>query len=270
MKITKHIMWNEIPESTNTDSYLLHYCPENAVTDSTILIIPGSGYQVSPSNAVQEGDRVAKLLCDRGINVFVLEYRIAPDYFPLPILDGRRAMRYIRYNSNKFGINKDKIATVGYSAGGHLAASLICFNEKIDFETIDEIDRESYKPDFQVLCYPVISLDKETPHCHKGSADHLLGDKYEQLKDKLSFDKVKIENPVPTFLWHNFDDSCVDVANTLLYAQNLKNAGADVELHIFPHGNHGVGLSDRNTKESEHFNQWIELMIKWLRYCDFF
>ncbi len=270
MTITEYKLWGCTPGTTNYEPYIIHYAPDEKISNSAILIIPGSGYWANPAKPAQEGDAVAKYLCQRGINVFILIYRVAPDHFPLPILDGRRAMRYIRYNASEFEIDKNKIATIGYSAGGHLAASLVSYTEKLDFENLDEIDNESFMPNFQVLSYPVISLDKETPHCHKGSADHLLGDKYEQLKDKLSFDKVKIENPVPTFLWHNFDDSCVDVANTLLYAQNLKNAGADVELHIFPHGNHGVGLSDRNTKESEHFNQWIELMIKWLRYCDFF
>lgn len=270
MNIKKHIMWNNIPSTLNSDSYLMQYQPDRKITDSAILIIPGSGYRVSPSNAVQEGDRVAKYLCEKGIPVFMLEYRIAPDFFPLPILDGRRAMRYIRYNASEFGIDKNKIATIGYSAGGHLATSLVSFTDKIDFENIDKIDNESFMPNFQVLSYPVISLDKDMPYTHKGSADHLLDERYEELKDKLSFEKVKIENPIPTFLWHNFDDSCVDVANSLLYAQNMKNSGGDVEMHIFPHGNHGVGLADGCTKESEHFNQWIELMIKWMRYVEFF
>lgn len=270
MEITKHIMWENIPSTNNSDTYLMQYEPDEKITGSTILIIPGSGYQCNPANAVQEGDRVAKYLCEKGIPVFMLEYRIAPDFFPLPILDGRRAMRYIRYYADKFGIDKNKIATIGYSAGGHLAASLVSFNDKIDFEDIDEIDNESYTPNFQVLSYPVISLDKDMPYTHQGSADHLLGERYEELKDKLSFEKVKIEKPIPTFLWHNFDDSCVDVSNTLLYAQNMKDSGGEVEIHIFPHGNHGVGLADWNTKESNHFNQWTELMIKWLRYVEFF
>ncbi len=188
----------------------------------------------------------------------------------LPILDGRRAMRYIRYYSEKFGIDKNKIVTIGYSAGGHLAASLVSYTEKLDFENLDEIDNESYTPNFQVLCYPVISLDKDMPYTHTGSSENLLNQKYEMLKDKLSFEKVKIENPPPTFMWHNFDDSCVDVANTLLYAKNMRECGGEVEVHIFPHGNHGVGLADWDTKESNHFNQWIELMITWLRYVEFF
>ena len=152
--------------------------------------VSGSGYEHNPAIPTQEGDAVAKYLCQMGINVFIVVCKVTPAYFPLPVLDGRRAMRNIRYYSEKFGINKNKIATISYSAGGHLAASVVSYTENLGFEGIDIIDEESYTPDFPVLSCPVICLDKEKVYSHKGSADHLLDNRYEELKDAHSFENV--------------------------------------------------------------------------------
>lgn len=270
MKIEKYELWDKIPGTTNTKPYIMHYAPDKKTTESAMLIIPGSGYAVSPSRAPQEGERVAGYFCDRGINVFILEYRVAPDSYPLPILDGRRAVRYIRYYSEKFGINKEKLAVMGYSAGGHLAASLFAYTAGIDFESLDDIDKESFIPDFQILCYPVIGLNKDNYYTHKGSAEHLLADRYEELKDCLSLEKSQIEKVAPTFIWHNFDDTCVNVANSFKYAEMLKSKGTSVEMHIYPDGGHGIGLPVDDRKDYNHNKKWIKLLETWLKYNDFF
>ena len=140
MNVTRYSMWNNIPGTTNYEPWIEHYEPEKAICDSALVIVPGSGYVNDPAWPKPEGERVAKYYCDMGINVFCLRYRVKPDYFPLPILDGRRAIRYIRYHSKKFGINKNKIAAMGYSSGGHLTASLFTYTDKIDYEDIDDID----------------------------------------------------------------------------------------------------------------------------------
>lgn len=263
-------LWGVVPGTTNTKPYLMYYKPESKVTNGAILIIPGSGYSASPSKAPQEGDRVARYLCEKGITVFVLEYRVAPDFYPLPLLDGRRAMRYIRYHSEEFGIDKNKIVAMGYSAGGHLTASLTSYNEKMDYEDIDEIDKESFMPDLQVLCYPVISLDLELYYAHKGSSKCLLDNRYEELKDMLSLDNSRVNAISPTFIWHNFDDSCVNVVNSLRYAENLRQKGTSVEMHIFPDGGHGIGLPIEDRKDFNHNRKWIELLMQWLEYNNFF
>lgn len=269
MNILKYELWEHIPGTTNTKPYIMHYIPKHKTTSGAILIIPGSAYSHSPSKAPQEGDRVARYLCEKGINVFVLEYRVAPDYYPLPLLDGRRAMRYIRYHSDKFGIDKNKIVAMGYSAGGHLTASLTSYLEKLDYEDIDDIDKESFVPDLQVLCYPVICLDLESYYVHKGSARNLLDNQYEELKDILSLENTQVEKIPPTFLWHNFDDEAVNVVNSLKYAENLRNKGASVEMHIFPEGGHGIGLPVKDRKDLKHDRMWIELLMHWLEYYDF-
>ncbi|MBQ2897493.1 MAG: alpha/beta hydrolase [Clostridia bacterium] len=269
MEITRYSLWDNIPGTTNYEPWIEHYAPQKAITDSALLIVPGSGYEVDPDRPKQEGERVAKYYCEMGINVFCLRYRVKPDYFPLPILDGRRAVRFIRYNSEKFGINKNKIAAMGYSSGGHLTASLFSYNDKIDFEDIDEIDKENYVPDYQILCYPVIGLDKENHYIHYGSPSSLLNDKYEQYKDVLSLEFSKVKVDAPTFIWHNFDDSSVSVLNSLKYAENLRKNGTSVEMHIFPDGNHGIGLPTEDTKVLNHAKQWIDLLTKWLIYQNF-
>lgn len=266
MDIFRYELWDNVPGTVNYKPYITHYLPEEKITRGAILVIPGSGYSNRPSKFTAEGDRVARYLCEKGINVFVLEYRVAPDAYPFPLLDGRRAMRYIRYYSDKFGIDKSKIVAMGYSAGGHLTASLTSYLEKLDYEDIDDIDKESFVPDLQVLCYPVISLDLESYYTHNGSSVHLLDNRYEELKHKLSMENTQVENIPPTFIWHNFDDKTVNVVNSLKYAENLRNKGVSVEMHIFPDGGHGIGLPIEDRKDYNHNRMWVELLMKWLAY----
>ena len=270
MKTEIYSLWDKVPGTANYEPWIEHYAPENKKTDSALLIIPGSGYASDPSRPKQEGERVAKYFCEKGINVFVLRYRVAPDYFPLPILDGRRAMRYIRYYSEKFGINKNKIAAIGYSSGGHLAASLFTYHDKIEFENLDDIDKECFVPDYQVLCYPVIGLNRESYYIHQGSPTSLLADKYEEYKDVLSLEYSEVEKVAPTFIWHCFDDDGVSVVNSLRYAENLRKKGTSVEMHIFPDGGHGKGLPIDDAKELNHLKIWIELLENWLSYQEFY
>ena len=269
MNILKYELWENIPGTTNSKPYIMHYIPKDKITSGAVLIIPGSAYVYAPSRAPQEGDRVARYLCEKGINVFVLEYRVAPDSYPLPLLDGRRAMRYIRYYCEKFGINKNKIVAMGYSSGGHLTASLTSYLEKMEYEDIDDLDKESFVPNLQVLCYPVICLDLESYYAHKGSAKYLLANRYEELKKILSLENTEVQDIPPTFIWHNFDDASVNVVNSLRYAEALRNKRVSVEMHIFPDGGHGIGLPIEDRKDFNHNKIWIELLMKWFEYNEF-
>lgn len=269
MEIKRYQLWDNLPGTATYEPWIEHYKPEQAINDSALVIIPGSGYCIDPDMPRQEGERVAKYYCEMGIHVFCLRYRVKPDYFPLPILDGRRAIRYIRYYAKQFGIHNDKIAVMGYSAGGHLAASLFTYLDKIDFEDIDDIDKVSFVPNYQILCYPVIGLDRDRYYSHCGSSLCLLGDQYDDYKEVLSLEFSQVEKVAPTFIWHNFDDTCVSVVNTLKYAENLRKKGTPVEMHIFPDGNHGIGLPVEDTKVLNHDKQWIDLLTTWFRYNDF-
>ena len=269
MEITRYELWDNIPGTTDTIPHIIHYKPEKPVTDGALIIFPGSGYSATPARPLQEGERVAKYYCELGINVFVGIYRVKPDFYPLPILDGRRVMRFVKYNSEKFGINKEKTALMGYSAGGHLAACMTHYTDKIDFEGMDEIDNEDYTPTLQILCYPVISLVKDNGFSHSGSAISLLGEEFDNLREKLSHEKNKTGNIPNTFIWHNFDDPSVSVLNVLEYAKTLRNNKASVEMHIFPHGGHGIGLPIKDDKISNHDKVWVEYLVKWLEYNNF-
>ncbi len=267
MQPNRYELWGKAPERGDYAPYILHYKPSKIKTNASVLLIPGSAYCVDPARPVQEGDRVARFLCERGIPVFVLIYRVFPEAgFPAPLLDGRRAMRLLRYKAEEFGIDPEKIVTLGYSAGGHLAASLVGYGEAMEGEGIDEIDKMDFRPNYQALCYPVISLDKEKPYTNKGSANALLGEKYAHLTHTLCFDCSQ-ESPVPpTFIFHNFDDTCVGVENSLLYACRLRALGAELEMHIYPHGGHGIGIPIDDKKSSLHNKDWIEQFIRWLGY----
>lgn len=269
MERIEYQLWENPPGTLHSVPKLTYYPTAERKTDGAMLIIPGSAYHYPPADAPQEGERVAEYFCDRGVPVFVLDYRVEPDRFPLPILDGRRAMRYIRYYSDKFGINKDKIVTVGYSSGGHLAASLTSYLEPLEYEGIDAIDTEPFVPNLQVLCYPVLCVDKERYYAHIGSADNLLAERYEELKTALSYENTTVSDVPPTFIWHCFDDPAVHVTNSLKYAEKLKQIGTSTEVHIFPDGGHGFGLPIEDDKVSRHDRQWIDLLTEWLAYRDF-
>ena len=264
-------LWDKTPGTTESlTPYLDRYIPDTVRTTAAVLIIPGSGYFHLPSNPVQEGERVARWLCERGIPSFVLVYRVHPDRYPDPLLDGRRAMRYLRYHADALGIDRDRICTVGYSAGGHLAATLTGYRAPLAGEDAsDPIDREDYRPNLQALCYPVISLDVSRPFAHRGSAKYLLADRYEELYEALCMERTDATDIPPTFLYHNFDDTAVGVENSLYYAAHLKTLGTPVELHICPDGGHGIGLPNVSRHDLDHDAMWIELFAAWLRYYEF-
>ena len=266
MTPTRYELWENAPEGGDYAPYILHYKPENVTTDSTVFLVPGSGYRANPAIPVQEGERVAEYLCEQGIQVFVLIYRVGEDCYPSPLLDGRRGMRWLRYHAAEFGVAKDKIISLGYSAGGHLCASLVSFHKPMSGEGIDEIDEENYIPNYQALCYPVISFDTTKKYTHKGSVVSLLGSENAELVPDMCFERTA-EAPVPpTFLFHNFDDASVGVENTLLYACKLRELGTQVEMHIYPHGGHGVGLAIDDKPSSLHNKDWLPRFVQWLRY----
>lgn len=269
MITNKYFLWSSAPGEKEIEPFIIHYVPNEQKTNGALLIIPGSGYAVSPSKPVQEGQRVAEYFAERGVNTFVLEYRVKPAHYSLPLLDARRAVRFIRYNSDKFGINADKICTLGYSAGGHLASTLTSYFEKFEYEGKDDIDLLDFVPNLQALCYPVINLNVDNYYVHKGSGHWLLGNDYVNLRNALNSDELPADRVPPTFLWHNFDDPGVSPVNTLRYAENLKKYNVPTEIHIFPDGSHGVGLPINDTKVEIHVRAWITAFADWLRYNDF-
>ena len=263
MKIETLDLWKHL--TGGTAPKIAAYIPEDKKTNSAVIIFPGGGYK---NLAPHEGADYAVFLAEQGITSFVVTYRVAPNKFPLPLLDARRAVQFVRYYSKNYGLDKDKIAIMGSSAGGHLSAlTCTCF-DKFDLENEDDIDKESYLPNAQILCYPVIKLlGKATSHL--GSGKNLLGELHAEMGEQLSPDLIADERAPQAFIWHTAEDNVVHVFNSIDYAKRLKSVGVPVELHIFPNGNHGMGLAKGEEPKRNHIAQWKKLLLEWLKYIGF-
>lgn len=238
---------------------MTHYIPTEKKSDWSVVIFPGGGYQ---HRAVHEGKGYAEFLNAHGVHAFVAEYRVTPSCFPDPLADARRAVRMVRHFAEEWGVCADKIAVMGSSAGGHLAALVSNYTQPLENEVHDAIDEEAYRPNAQILCYPVISLLSDFGHV--GSGKNLLGERYEELGGALSVQNLVTPQTPPAFVWHTFADGCVPVTNSLEYVKALKAASVSAELHVFPMGGHGLGLADQDP-ETAHVAQWSGLLLNWLK-----
>ena len=256
-------LWDVVPGYCEVTPTIVYYPAENKTTDTTIIILPGGGYHYL---ADHEGQGYAEFLNSIGMDAFVCEYRVAPHCHPLPLLDARRAVQWVRFNAEKFGINPKKIGIMGSSAGGHLASSVCTITDEFPdvLKNPDDIDKEDYLPDFQVLCYPVIALND---FGHYGSGNNLLGseDLYDPKRYALNtFSRVHEKTP-KAFVWHTITDPTVPVQNSLSYISALRAKGIPAELHIFPEGGHGVGIAEK----FPHIAQWTTLFKNWLSYNEY-
>ncbi len=265
MEIRKMNLWENTPGLCEEVPTLTAVLPNNKISDAAIIICAGGGYS---SRCDYEGIDYAKFLASNGYTAFVLDYRVSPHRFPLPLLDARRAVRTVRYFAEEYGIDKNKVLIMGSSAGGHLSAICSTYYEPIEFEGMDKIDEEDFVPNGQILCYPVISLLGKGI-THFGSGRNLLGEKYPELSEDLS-PNLSATNKAPrAFIWHTAGDEAVNVINSLSYAQKLKMADVPVECHIFPDGRHGLALCENDNKIENHVGRWKELLLNWLKYSDF-
>lgn len=264
IKTEKFDLWSKIPGEYTEVPKITSYIPADKKSDLAIIIFPGGAYGF---RAEHEGREYAEFLAENGYSAFVVDYRVAPHKFPLPLLDARRAIRTVRFYADKFGIDKNKIAVMGSSAGGHLSALASTYFEEIEYEKTDEIDFENFIPNYQILCYPVISLYGKGL-THFGSGKNLLGDALAEKGEELSPHLLVSDKTPPAFIWHTFADNSVNVQNSLLYVENLKENGIKAELHIFPDGEHGLGLSKKDDRISRHISQWTKLLLKWLEYIN--
>ncbi len=262
MKTEKYNLWDKTPGMCEEVPGVTVYLPKIKKSKGAVVIIPGGAYS---GRSASEGEAYAEFFADNGITAFLCAYRIHPHKFPLPLLDARRCVRFVRFHAEKYGLDKQKIYVVGSSAGGHLAALLCTYKEKFEFEGKDQIDDEDYMPNGQILCYPVIGLlGKEKGHI--GSGKNLLGENLADMGDELSPYLIAEEGTPKAFIWHTFDDNIVNVINSLEYAEKLKRINTDTELHVFPHGPHGLGLAQNN----EYVSEWTKLLMRWLTLNDFF
>jgi len=243
-------------------AYIIDDCTErkNLKKKPAILICPGGGYRMC---CKREGEPIALQYMAAGYHAFVLDYATAPDNsYPEPLKNVSDAMILIRDHADEWNLDNNKIAVAGFSAGGHLAASLATmWNE----EPI-RASGKSNRPNAAVLCYPVISSDEAI--AHRGSFENLCSGHIEQM-DNLSLEKRVTSDTPPCFIWHTFDDAVVPVENSFVFAMALKRAGVSCEMHIFPTGPHGLSVANVDTASFPDFinksvEEWVLLSVKWL------
>ena len=248
-----------------------------------IVICPGGGYEhVSP----REGEAIALQFMTTGAHAAVLRYDVSGQgaEFPQHLLELAASVAYVRKHAAEYCIDPDKILVAGFSAGGHLAASLGCFWKEKWLEELMQAETgatmKDYQPNGEILAYPVITSGE---FAHRGSFVKIMGSEAEQgyaplglsateLEEKLSLEKqVTLDFP-QTFMWHTFEDGAVPLENSLFFAEALRKAGVNFEYHVFPHGGHGYALATKETamKESKEINaqcaQWIDLFKSWMKY----
>ena len=229
----------------------------------SILVCAGGGYGVVSS---RESEPIALEFLNQGFNAFVLDYSVAPNRFPTQLREVAAAMEIIYKYADEWKCDTEKIAIIGFSAGGHLAAHYsTCF----DIPEVREVFPESKSVNASILSYPVITADKANAHI--GSFVNLLGHlPNEEETEKFSCEKRVSENTPPAFLWHTAEDNGVPAENSMLYAMALSKYKIPYELHIYPYGPHGLATVDRVTcgKLSEGqlpAKAWINDANRWLK-----
>ena len=172
-------------------------------------------------------------------------------------------MRLLRANAEKFGIDANKIAVIGSSAGGHLGALLSTYRKPLDGEGVDEIDGFDFLPNAEILCYPVLDIEG-----HRASFVNLLGEAHVSHTDYTPR-HLADKNTPPLFLWHTSSDTGVDVNNSFRYAQRLHELGVAVEVHVYPVGGHGLGLANDSKHNCPYVRGWADNLHSWLRLMGF-
>jgi len=226
---------------------------------TSVIIAPGGGYVNLSMD--KEGRQIASWFNAMGVTAFVLKYRLGPRYHhPIELGDAQRAIRLVRSRAMQFGIAPDRIGMMGFSAGGHLAATAGTRFDDGDTGAPDPIDHASSRPDFLILAYPVISFDPAIAHA--GSVRSLLGENPSlALLQELSADLHVTGKTPPTFLFSTNADTAVPSENSVRFYLALRQAKVPAEMHIFENGPHGVGLDLGDPALS----LWPTLLTNWLR-----
>ncbi|WP_407427895.1 alpha/beta hydrolase [Treponema sp.] len=242
-----------------------------------VLVIPGGGYS---HFGQREQEAVAVKMNSLGFHSAVLHYSLAPMKFPDALCDLAAAVAQIRLKADDWNVDSDKIILCGFSAGGHLAASLGCFWNSQFLQKYTGLKSEQIRPDYLCLCYPVVTADKK--YCHEGSIQNVIGSISEDkaaeicksLNQKTMRDVISIEKNItsdfpPAFIWHTLADEAVPAKNTLLLADALYENKIECEYHLFNRGKHALALATKETANPDGTNAeyecslWPELFKNW-------
>jgi acetyl esterase/lipase len=239
----------------------VHLPEPGKATGSGVVVLPGGGYGGVSMDF--EAVHAAKFLTDNGMAAFVVRYRHAPRFrHPLPMEDAKRAVRLIRSRAAEFKIDANRIGLMGFSAGGHLASTVITHIDMGNPAATDPVEKVSARPDFAILVYPVITLTVEK-FVHKGSRSNLTGDNQKLWPELSSELHVSKETP-PVFLIHGGQDKGVPPENSMMFADACRRAGVSVELHVLSHGEHAFRDEAVRAEFYQVLQRWLARSA-WLR-----
>ena len=232
-----------------------------------VLVVPGGAYAYCSD---REAEAVALKFLAEGIHAAVLRYSVAPNRWPVSALEAAWSLQYCRAHAKEWHVDPNAISILGFSAGGHLAGTLGTLWKEPVLERVLR-GGVSWRPDCQILCYPVLTLGEFT---HEGSRDNLLGqpsDPENQLEklNSLSLETRVSPNTPPTFLWHTAEDGAVPVENSLMYAAACRRNGVPFELHIYERGGHGLSTCQDITSTSADQvvpdnTSWMPLAVRFV------
>lgn len=228
----------------------------------TVIICPGGGYH---NLSEREAEPIAMKYLARGLNACVIYYALAPNEYPTALLEALSAIKYLRDHAEELYVDPDKIYICGFSAGGHLAASVgTLWHGKESVKYFG--DTESVKPNGLILSYPVITGGE---YAHRGSFDNLLGTRKDngQWVEYLSLENRVDENTPRTFLWHTGADTGVPCENSIYFALSLRKHKIPLEMHIFEKGHHGIATANKLTNEADfalRTQTWLDMSADWV------
>ena len=233
-----------------------------------MIVCPGGAYAFCSQ---REAEPIALQFLPQGYNVFTITYSVNPHRFPTQLREVAALMELIYKNADAWNCDTEKIAIIGFSAGGHLAAH---YSTMFDCKEVREVFPESKSVNASVLCYPVITADPS--HAEKGSIHNLVGktDISPEEREYFSCEKNVKDTTPPAFIWHTAEDGLVPVMNSMLYAEALSAHKVPFELHIYPYGAHGLSTGDAQTngnmnEKIEHVGNWLTSLEKWLKLIGF-
>lgn len=245
-------------EPADAPTYALYRPAAGTANGAAMVVLPGGAYAMQ---ADHEGEPIARWLNSFGVTAMVVKYRLGPRYrHPAMLQDAQRAIRLFRARAAEWGVDPRRVGILGFSAGGHLASTAATHFDAGDPGAPDPVQRQDSRPDLAVLCYPVVTMQASLTH--GGSRRNLLGEEPDPaLVELLSNERQVTPRTPPTFLFHTADDQAVPVENSLQFAAACRKAGVPVELHVFEHGRHGVGLAQKDPVLSA----WTTLCQAWMK-----
>ena len=267
------------PKKSSVTTYILQNYEKFSAnrTRPLVIVIPGGGYS---HYGEREQEAVAIKMNSLGFHSAILHYTLAPMKFPDALVDAANAVAFFRENAKKWHIDSEKIILCGFSAGGHLAASLACFWSSDFLKNYVSYNPEKIRPNYLCLCYPVITSCEK--YCHEGSIQNVIGSISEKeakkicdslgkkdLRQVVSIEKNISEDFPPTFVWHTVKDEAVPAKNTILLAEALYEKKIDFEYHLFNRGKHALALATKETANEDGTNSeeecaiWPELFFNW-------